>query len=120
MANEISLEDIQRKQAEMTTLAAQIMAVKDKVKSQALAATLQGQSEDLQRMARAFEAQQQAKHGPPKQGGAEVALTEEQRKRVEAQTGVTIESIRLREDSGVAAHSDPQIVEERALEEARR
>src|SRR5437867_3637488 len=120
MADEISLEDIQRKQSEMTTLAAQIMAEKDKVKSQALAATLQRQSEDLQRMARAFEAQQQAKHGTPKPGGAEVALTEEQRKRIEAQTGVTIETIWLTDDSRVAAHSNPQVVEDAALEEARR
>jgi hypothetical protein len=120
MADEISIEDIQRKQADMTTLAAQLMAEKDKTKSQALTATLKQQSEDLQRMARAFEAQQQAKHGPPKQGGAEVALTEEQRKRVEGQTGVRIASIWLRDDSRTAAQSDPQIIEDAALEEARR
>jgi len=120
MADEVTLEDIQRKQSEMTTLAAQIMAEKDKGKIQVLAAALQRQSEDLQRTSRAFEAQEQAKHPPPKRSGAKVALTEEQRAQVEGQTGVRIESIWLRDESQAAARSDPQIIEDAGLEEARR
>lgn len=124
MADEITLEDLRKKQEEMVAIIALLEGETDTDKIQATAAALQREGEELAAMGRAFEEQQLAKHGPPKRGGTEVVLTEPQRARIEAATGVKMESIHFRDDQGIMTQTmpftDPRIVEYKALQEAKR
>ncbi len=124
MADEITLADLQQKQEAMVAMTAQLVGETDVDKIQAIAAELQRMGEELQQAAKEFEEQQIAKFGPPKRGGTEVVLTPAQRQRIEAETGVQMESIWFRDDKGIMTQSmpftDPRIVEYKALQEAKR
>jgi len=85
-----SFEDLMRKQAEISSLAAQIANETDAAKIQTVTATLQRESGELQKMARSFEEQQRSKYGQT--AGTNAAASEEQR-RSEAQMRATAEQI---------------------------
>jgi hypothetical protein len=63
----ITFEDLMRKQAEIAGIAALMNGQTDAAKIGQLTAALQREAEGLQKMARTFEQEQQAKHGiqPP-------------------------------------------------------
>jgi hypothetical protein len=79
-----SFDDLMRKQAEMATLAARMAGETDAAKTQEITAALQRESQELQRIARAFEQEQEAKYG--------IAIAPEQ-PRIDAQTLATVEQL---------------------------
>src|SRR5579871_4286410 len=124
MADEITLDDLKQKQESMAATVAKLDGETDAQRIQDIAAELQREGEELQQLAKAFEEQEIARHGGGQRGGTEVILTPAQRQRIEAETGIQMESIWFRDDSGAMTktmpHTDPRIVEYRALQEARR
>lgn len=128
MADEITLAQLDAKQKVLMALAEQLQTLaKGEGKGQqiaALAPRLEKEGKELDQMAKQFEAQQLAKQGPQVQVRAEVMLTYAQSLRIWKQTGVTIQSVRLRDEGGVMSRSmpttDPQTIELWALQEAQR
>jgi len=124
MASEITLEDLQKKQDELMKMVAGIENETDGARIAALAPALQAKGEELEALARRFEAQMEAKFGPRAAGMTEVVLTEEQRERIRARTGITLETILIPDEAGLAAQTmpttDPRVIEEQALVEAER
>jgi hypothetical protein len=86
-----SFEDLMRKQAEIASLAAQIANETNAAKVQAVTATLQRESGELQQMARSFE-QQQSKYGQAQTGSIDAARSEEQRQ-IEVQMRAMAEQV---------------------------
>ncbi len=121
---EITLDDLKRKQEELLSRLDALQGETDGDKLVAVAAELQAAGEELETLAREFEQQEIERNGGPKQGNTEVVLTEAQRKRIHDETGVTMESLVMRDDAGIATRTmpmtDPRIIEYRALQEAKR
>lgn len=124
MAREISMEQLLRKQREMSTKASSLAAEKDVEKLQRLTAELEQEGRELEELALAFQKQELAKAGPPPKGKLEVVLTKEQRERVKKQTGVDMPTVLIADEAGVLSkampHTSPRDIEQIAMNEARK
>ncbi len=104
---EIKLEDLIAKQQQLVAMAEQIQHEKDANKIVEMAPAIQKAGEELQELAREFEAQQNKKWGVTKAGHTEIALTREQRERVKRETGLSMETLLVKDDSGAFAKGMP-------------
>jgi hypothetical protein len=86
------IEDILRKQAELGAIAVRMKAETDGAKVQHMTEALQRESQELQKMALAYEKEQQARSGSPKPREGGTALTPEQQQ-AEAQRRSVVEKI---------------------------
>jgi hypothetical protein len=124
MAREITLDDLMRKQETIARRASEMYKEKDTERLQRLVNELTVETRELEKLAKDFERQELAKAGPPPRGSIEIVLTDEQRARVEKLTGVRLDTISLRDESGVLnqamPYTDPQRIELLAIAEARR
>ena len=107
MAQEITVEDLQKKQSELERLAEQLQRLDDGGAIAAMAPRLEAVAKELQEMAKTFEQQQLAKHGPPVQAKTVVVLTPAQRWRIKAELGVDLEEVAIDDTDGVVAGSMP-------------
>lgn len=121
MADEITLDTLLEKQKEMATLAAAMQSEPDPGRLQSMADDLNARGAELARLAEALAARHAAESSA---GATEVLLTEAQRKRILDATGVSMNSIVIRDTSGIATRTmtamDPRVIEHWALQEARR
>jgi hypothetical protein len=121
---EITVEDLMRRQRAMSDKAAKLVDEKDVGRIQEITRELEAEGRELEALARSFEKQELAKAGPPPRGSLEVVLTADQRERVAALTGVTLDSIIIADEAGVLSrampHTDPRDIELMAIEQARR
>ena len=118
--DEIKLEDLMARQRAMAEMAESLNGETDVERIQQVAAELQAMAAELEAMG-----EQLARSSVgAADNWTEVVLTEPQRARVKASTGVTMATIKLRDPSGVATRSmpftDPRIIEYYAMEEAKR
>jgi hypothetical protein len=120
--SEIKLDDLLAKQRSMNELAATLQGETDTDRIMAIADELRREAAVLAEMARALEAQHAG--DVHRRGYTEVVLTEAQRARIKAATGIDLPSVRMEDDAGVATRTmpftDPRIIEFRALKEAER
>src|SRR3989442_16018678 len=102
---DLTLDALLAKQKEMSDLAATLAGESNVDRIQEMAAELGRRGEELERMAQELVAQ----HGNPKQqrGSTEVVLTAAQRQRVLDETGVTLETILIPDDAGIATRTMP-------------
>jgi hypothetical protein len=121
MADDVKLDELLAKQKAMSDYAATLAGETDVERIQQIAAELQRMGEELQALG------EQVAAGAANTGAknfTEVVLTEAQRGRIEAATGVRLESIMLRDPSGIATRTmpvtDPRIIEYYATQEAQR
>ena len=118
------MDQLLRKQREMSDKASSLAAEKDTEKLQRLTAELEQEGRELEELAKAFEKQELAKAGPPPKGKLEVVLTKEQRERVKKQTGVDMPSVVIADEAGVLSkampHTSPRDIEQLAMNEARK
>jgi hypothetical protein len=121
----MSLEDIQKKQAEVTRAAMAIAEEKDPEKILEMAAKVQKQALELEKMCRALEAAMT----PPDFQGKEttVKLTADQKQRITEQTGVGIEVVTVYDNRKKVwsrelplGRVEPREIEKEALKEAAR
>jgi len=124
MARELKMDDLMRKQEAMLKLMMQLPQERDTEKITAISQQLERDAKELEQLARDFEKQELAKAGPPPRGSLEVVLTPAQRKRVLDATGYKMETLTVRDESGVLSQSmpftDPRRIELMAIAEARR
>jgi hypothetical protein len=124
MARELTMDDLLRKQQAMLDLMMQLPTERDTERITAIAQQLERDAKDLEQLAREFERQELAKAGPPPKGSMEVVLTEAQRKRVLEATGYKMQTLLVRDESGVLSqampHTDPRRIEQMAIAEAMR
>lgn len=118
------MDELLRKQREMSGKALSLATEKDVEKIQRVTAELEEQGRDLEALARAFEKQELAKAGPPPKGKLEVVLTPPQRERVKTLTGVDMKSVIIADEAGVLAkampYTSPRDIEQLAINEARK
>ncbi len=116
----VTFEDLQKKQEEMTALAEQLVGEEDCDRILAIAEELKGHGAELERMGNEFTEANPSTF----LGSTEVVLTPEQRQRIHDETGIEMASLWLRDEAGALMtsmpHTDPRVIEYRALEEARR
>ena len=119
--DEIKLEALMARQKEMAEIAERLSGETDVERIQQVAAELQVMATELQEMGEKLAAQSS---GGLANNWTEVVLTDKQRARIEASTGVVMQTIKLRDPSGVTTRTmpftDPRIIEYYAMEEARR
>jgi hypothetical protein len=124
MPPEITIDQLMRKHAEVMAKAASLVSEKDVDRIQQVTQELEQDGRDLDQLAREFERQELAKAGPPPKGSIEVQLTPGQKERVQKLTGVTLESIVIKDEMGVLVKAmpttDPRDIEILAINEARR
>jgi len=124
MAREITMDDLNRRQATMLALMEQLPNERDTERITQISRQLEQEARDLEQLARDYERQELAKAGPPPRGSLEVVLTPAQRKRVLDVTGVKMETVVIRDESGVLNQSmprtDPRRIEQMAIAEALR
>ncbi len=124
MARELTMDDLMRKQQAMLDLMMQLPTERDTERITAIAQQLERDAKELESLSREFERQELAKAGPPPKGSMEVVLTEGQRKRVHDATGYKMQTLIVRDESGVLSKSmpytDPRRIEAMAIAEARR
>src|SRR5579859_5508620 len=121
---EITREDLLARQRAMLVLMEKLPGETDTERITAIANQLQNDARELEALALAYEKQELAKAGPPPCGSIEIVLTPEQKKRIYEQTGVSMETVVVRDESGVLnqsmPHTDPRRIEQLALVEAKR
>src|SRR5579871_4170460 len=114
---EITAAELMRRQQAMVDLMMRLPNERDAERVTAIA-------KQLEQLVKAFEKQELAKAGPPPRGSLEVVLTPAQRKRVFDETGYKMETLRVRDESGVLSqsmpHTDPKRIELLAIAEAKR
>ncbi|MDB4967042.1 MAG: hypothetical protein JWN44_2731 [Myxococcales bacterium] len=124
MAREITMDELLRKQREMSDKAQSMASEKDVDRIQAITAELEQEGRDLEKLAKDFERQELAKAGPPPRGKLEVVLTPGQRERVKKMTGVELTSVVVGDEMGVLSKAmpstDPRDIELIAINEARK
>jgi hypothetical protein len=124
MPKEITREDLLRKQEAMVRQIQDLNNERDADRITEISRKLESDAKDLEVLAKDFERQELAKAGPPPRGSLEVVLTEGQRKRVYDATGVKLDTLIVRDESGVLNQSmprtDPRRIEQMAIAEARR
>lgn len=124
MPRELTMDDLMRKQEAMLKLMMQLPVERDTEKITAIAQQLERDAKELEALAKEFEKQELAKAGPPPKGSMEVVLTAAQKKRVYDVTGYKMETLVVRDESGVLSQSmpftDPRRIELMAIAEARR
>jgi len=124
MADEITLDDLKRKQEALVSRIEALQNETDIAVIQQAATELQAEGEELEKLAKAFQEQELERNGAGRRGNTEVVLTKAQRERIEEQTGVSMESLFIKDDAGIATKTmpmtDPRIIEYRALQEAKR
>jgi flagellar capping protein FliD len=123
VAQDISLDDLLRKQQEMSRLALEAQSAGSSARMQEIVAQLQALGSELEQLAAQLQAQSTAGTAA-RSGSTEVLLTPEQRSRVREATGIDLESIRIPDPTGISVHSmplaTPAQIEQRALQEAQR
>ena len=121
---EIKVDDLMRRQQAMLDLMMRLPNERDAERVTAIAKQLEQDARELERLVKDFERQELAKAGPPPKGSLEVVLTPAQRKRVYDETGYKMETLIVRDESGVLSQSmpftDPNRIEKLAIAEARR
>jgi hypothetical protein len=124
MAREISMDQLLRKQREMSDKASSLAVEKDVEKIQRITAELEQEGRELEQLAKEFERQELAKAGPPPKGKLEVVLTKDQRERVKTLTGVDMASVFIADEAGVLSqampHTSLRAIELIAINEARK
>lgn len=124
MPRELTIDELMQKQREMVAKAERLATEKDVDAIQGLTKELERDGLALQELAQQFEAQELAKAGPPPRGSLEVMLTPDQRQRVQALTGVDLESVVVNDEMGVLSKAmpmtDPRDIELLAIAQARR
>lgn len=124
MPREITMDELLAKQRAMVEKANALVSEKDVDKIQAATQELERDGRELEALAKAFEAQELAKAGPPPRGALEVVLTPAQRARVKQLTGVDMASVVISDEAGVLSKAmpttDPRDIELHAINEARR
>src|SRR5262252_8065978 len=98
MAREITMDDLNRRQATMLALMEQLPNERDTERITQISRQLEQEARDLEQLARDYERQELAKAGPPPRGSLEVVLTPAQRKRVLDVTGVKMETVVIRDE----------------------
>jgi hypothetical protein len=118
------MEELLKKQQEMSAKAQAMSNERDVDRIQAITAELEQEGRDLERLARDFERQELAKAGPPPKGKLEVMLTPLQRERVKKATGVEMTSVVVADEMGVLSKAMPSTnpgdIEILAINEARK
>jgi hypothetical protein len=126
MSDELSPEDLLRKQEAMTQLGSQLPNEKNPDRLQEILAQLAAMGRELETMAAAYEAQCRDMMGGGKapRGYTEVMLTPAQRSHVRKSTGIDMETVLLEDLSGAIGRTmpmtQPAVIETMALQEARR
>ncbi len=124
MARELTIDDLMKKQQTMLDIMLRMPEERDSERITEMARQLEREAKELEALAKEFETQELAKAGPPPRGSLEIVLTAAQRKRVLDETGVKMETLTVRDESGVLSKSmpftDPKRIELMALAEARR
>ena len=114
-----TLDDLLRRQQAMTALAATLVDDQDPEHVLQVAAQLQGMASEIEALAKDLAARTPVATPP---AYVEVVLTEDQRQRIEAQTGVRLETVKLPDDGGIQTRlmpdTLPPMVEAFALRQA--
>ncbi len=119
----MSLKDIQQRQDKLRAMAERISRETNGERIMQLAEEMRVEAAELERVALAFQAKMD-KESSRARSTFEVVLTPDQRQRIRAKTGVTMESILIDDATGVLNASmvstKPQVIEAYALREAER
>lgn len=119
---EVKIEDLQAKQHQLMALAQEMMNEPNGSKIAEMAPACQKLGQELEQLAKDFEAQQTAKYGVRSAGTTEIALTRDQKDRIKKATGLSLETVVLRDEGGIFARgmpsTNPQMIEAYAIKHA--
>jgi hypothetical protein len=119
---DVTLELLLQKSKGLEKLMAEAARETDPERLTAIAEKVSAEAKALEALGKQYQAEEQRRVG--RRGFVEVVLTPEQRRRIQDQTGVLLETVVLPDESGAQSQampmSDPRIIEQLALHEAGR
>lgn len=95
-----SLKEIEERQKRMYQLIDQMTAEEDMTRMLQLVQLIENEAKELEAAGMAFQAKMDKQTGKPQRSGFEVVLTHEQRSRILKATGVTMDTVIIKDSSG--------------------